>query len=216
MKIVAGLAVLIASAFGASAVAADEGSWLVRARATYMMVDNGNSQTFVDPALGELNAANKWLPEFDVTYFFTKNVAAELILTYPQQDNLSFAGAAIGSVKVLPPTLTFQYHFRPETTISPYLGVGVNYTIYTGVNINAVTALGVNAPIDVDRHSWGPAGQFGVDYRFAPGWLLNLDAKYIGMSANNVRITGGPLAGTQVTNLTLNPWLLSFGVGYRF
>jgi len=216
MKIVARLAVLMVSAFGASAAVADEGSWLVRARATYMMVDNGNSHTFVDPAVGELSAADKWLPEFDVTYFFTKNIAAELILTYPQQDNLSFANAAIGSVKVLPPTLTFQYHFRPEATISPYLGVGVNYTIYTGVNINAVTALGVNAPIDVDRHSWGPAGQFGVDFRFARGWLLNLDAKYIGMTADNVRITGGPLAGTKVTDLTLNPWLLSLGVGYRF
>ena len=216
MKIVARLAVFMVSAFGASAAVADEGSWLVRARATYMMVDNGNSHTFVDPAVGELSAADKWLPEFDVTYFFTKNIAAELILTYPQQDNLSFANAAIGSVKVLPPTLTFQYHFRPEATISPYLGVGVNYTIYTGVNINAVTALGVNAPIDVDRHSWGPAGQFGVDFRFARGWLLNLDAKYIGMTADNVRITGGPLAGTKVTDLTLNPWLLSLGVGYRF
>lgn len=211
------VATLIISAFSASAAMAQEGPWMVRVRALDMLVDNGNSNTAVVPALGKLEAEDKVFPEVDFTYFFTKNLAAELILTYPQKHDLKFAGTNIGSVKHLPPTLTLQYHFLPEGTIRPYVGVGLNYTRFMSVKINAAPALGgVDAPIDVDRDSWGVAGQVGVDFKVAPNWFVNLDAKYVQIKADNVRITGGALAGTKVTDLDINPWLLSVGVGYRF
>lgn len=35
----------------------------------------------------------------------------------------------VGKVWLLPPTLTFQYHFTDFGAFKPYVGAGVNYTI---------------------------------------------------------------------------------------
>ncbi len=162
---------------------------------------------------------DKWFPEVDVTYFFTRNIATELILTYPQEHDVKFANTKIGTVTHLPPTLTLQYHFLPEGTIRPYVGIGLNYTRLTSVKLNAAPALGgTDAPIDMDRNSWGLAGQVGVDFQLAPKskWFANLDVKYVQIEASDIHISGGALAGTKVTDLDVNPWLMSVGVGYRF
>jgi len=196
-----------------------DGPWLVRLRALNMHVDNDNSRTAVVPALGKAEMEDKWFPEVDVTYFFTRNIATELILTYPQEHDVKFANTKIGTVTHLPPTLTLQYHFLPEGTIRPYVGIGLNYTRLTSVKLNAAPALGgTDAPIDMDRNSWGLAGQVGVDFQLAPKskWFANLDVKYVQIEANDIRISSGALAGTKVTDLDVNPWLMSVGVGYRF
>lgn len=210
------LAVFAVSAVLATAAVAAEGPWLVRVRALDMEVDNGNSRSAVVPALGKLEAEDKVFPEIDISYFLSEHWAAELILTYPQKHDLEFAGVEIGSLKHLPPTLTLQYHFLPAGTFRPYIGAGINYTRFSDVKINGQPAVGVDSPIDVDRSSWGPAGQVGVDFQVATNWFINLDAKYVRIEAQDVRITGGVLAGTEVTDLDIDPWLLSLGIGYRF
>ena len=196
-----------------------DGPWLGRLRALNMHVENDNSRTAVVPALGKAEMEDKWFPEVDVTYFFTRNIATELILTYPQEHDVKFANTKIGTVTHLPPTLTLQYHFLPEGTIRPYVGIGLNYTRLTSVKLNAAPALGgTDAPIDMDRNSWGLAGQVGVDFQLAPKskWFANLDVKYVQIEANDIRISSGTLAGTKGTDLDVNPWLMSVGVGYRF
>ena len=92
------------------------------------------------------------MPEFDITYFFTPNIAAELILTYPQKHDVELGGTGIGSVKHLPPTLTLQYHFNPTGTIRPYVGLGANYTRFSSVDLDAGTVLGGSVPLRIDRN----------------------------------------------------------------
>jgi outer membrane protein len=36
------------------------------------------------------------MPELDISYFFTPNFAAELILTYPQKHDIRSNGSALG------------------------------------------------------------------------------------------------------------------------
>lgn len=224
-KAIALTALVAAGSLAAPVAQAADGPLMMRVRALSMRVDNDNSRTSVVPALGRLEAENRVFPEIDFTYFITPNIAAELILTYPQKHDLEFAGVHIGSVKHLPPTLTLQYHFIPDGTVRPYVGAGINYTRFMSAHINARPALaalgvnggaGVDAPIDLDRNSFGLAGQVGVDFKVADKWFINLDVKYVKIDADNVRITGGPLKGTKVTDLGIDPWLYSVGVGYRF
>lgn len=216
MKKSMAMATLCLLAVGAGSACADEGPWLVRLRALDMKVDNENDITPVTTAYGKVDVENKWFPELDVSYFFTPNIAAELVLTYPQKHDVKLGSVDIGSLKHLPPTLLLQYHFCPEGTVRPYVGAGINYTHFSSVDLNAAPAVGADAPLRLDTSSWGLAAQVGVDFKVAPNWFVNLDAKYVQIDANDIRVKSGAAAGTLVTNLTVNPWLLSVGAGYRF
>ena len=74
--------ILIAAAVGmlvAGSVVAQESPWLVRARAVHLNMANTN-----DTSVDGLTVNDKTIPEVDISYFFSKNIAAELILTVPQ------------------------------------------------------------------------------------------------------------------------------------
>ena len=118
--------ILIAAAVGmlvAGSVAAQESPWLVRARVVNLNMANDTNTT----ALAGVGANDKTIGEVDVTYFFNKNVAAELILTLPQTQAVdSTAAGYLGTFKHLPPTLTLQYHFTNFQGFKPYVGAGLN------------------------------------------------------------------------------------------
>jgi len=200
MKQIIGLAVIIGTVFGAapSAQSAD-GPWMVRGRLVEFQPANAQ-----DPALGVV-VEDKAFPEVDITYFFSKNIAAELILTYPQTRGVTVNGTNIGSVKALPPTLTVQYHFRPDAIFRPYVGVGVNYTLFSSVNL-------AGGAIDIDRSSVGPSFQVGWDVKMENAWFLNFDIKKIYVKTD----VKDAATGNKLTTLHIDPVVIGFGVGYRF
>lgn len=185
----------------ASAQAApDTGDWLVRLRATYLQSANKDST-----GLG-LEINDKTLPELDITRFFTPNLAAELVLTYPQKQTLSANGeggrADIGSLKHLPPVLSLQYHVTGLPGFRPYVGAGVNYTRFSSVNLPA--------GVSIKKNSFGAALQAGVDVPVADGWLVNADIKKVQIK------TDVSAAGAKIGTFKVDPWLFSVGVGKRF
>ena len=137
-------AVALATSAGAFAQQ-KEGPWMMRIRAVNLDMDNKSSAgegalTNALPA-NTIAASDKTIPEVDFTYFFTKNIAAELILTYPQKHTVNVNALALGNVgsfKHLPPTLSLQYHFTGLQGFKPYVGAGVNYTKISSVDIVAM------------------------------------------------------------------------------
>jgi outer membrane protein len=193
--------ILIAAAVGmlvAGQVAAQESPWLVRARVVHLDMANKDSTGL------NLTVDNKVIPEVDVSYFFNKNVAAELILTVPQQQTVSASGADIGNFKHLPPTLTLQYHFTNFNGYKPYVGAGVNYTKVNQVNLVTGHKL--------DGDSLGAALQVGVDVPLTKQVSLNFDVKKVYLQTGVYDGTTGVKAGT----LKLDPVLVGVGLGYRF
>jgi len=192
-------AVAAASLAAPVASQAAEGPWLVRARAVYLDAANKDSIDITDVSIN-----NKWLPEVDFTYFFTPNIAAELILTYPQKQDVSSTahGGKIGTLKHLPPVLSVQYHFIPEGKVRPYVGAGINYTRFSSVDLPS--------GFTVDKNSFGPAFQAGVDIELTKGIFLNFDVKktYI---RTDLKSNGASLGTIKV-----DPVLWGVGVGYRF
>lgn len=204
MKNQTALSRLIAAALAVAAMApvaaqADEGNFLVRARAVGIAPAN-DGQNVLN---AEVTLNKKVIAEVDFTYFITPNLAAELILTYPQKHTVSINGVAAGSLKHLPPTLTAQYHFLPTGQFRPYVGAGVNYTNITAVNL----PLNLN----LDRGSFGFAIQAGVDVQVAPQVFVNFDIKQVNIETK-LRTAAGDEAGT----VKVNPVLVGVGVGYRF
>jgi outer membrane protein len=207
------LAVAVASCLALPAVAADEGPWMVRVRALYL--DPADKSDAI-PALGvpsdAITVSDKWFPEVDISYFFAKNWAAELVLTYPQehdvtvQESVLGGPATIGTFKHLPPTLSLQYHFSPDSNFRPYVGAGVNLTWITDVDLVIPTV----GRLDTDDTSWGAALGVGFDYKLDKNLFLNFDVKkvYIG--------TDVYLDGNKVTSIDIDPILYSVGLGWRF
>lgn len=191
----------VATFFIATAVPAfaQEGSFMVRVRALSMQVDNGNSP---DVAAAKISINNKIFPEIDFVYGITKNISAELVLTYPQKHDVKLNGANIGSVKHLPPTLTLQYQFASGSTVNPYVGAGVNYTRFMSVNLPT--------GITLDKSSVGGALQAGIDFEIAKNTYLNLDYKYVKIG------TDVNVGAVKLTKLAIDPSLISVGIGWKF
>lgn len=180
------------------AVQAQESPWLVRVRAVNLDPANKDNVT------GDLTLNDKVIPEFDISYFFTPNLAAELILTYPQKHDLSSdaLGGKLGTLKHLPPTLSLQYHFTELGAFKPYVGAGLNYTRFSSVDLAA--------GLGVEKSSVGLALQAGVDYALDKNWSLNFDVKKVKIE------TDVKQNGAKLGTLKVDPVLIGVGVGYRF
>lgn len=172
---------------------------------------------------GDVAISNNFIPELDFTYFFTKNIAAELILGTTKHDvhttgsNLSPIGGPtsadvnLGSVYLLPPTLTLQYHFYAGKVFKPYVGAGVNYTIFYNVKSGPVVK-----DVKYDN-AFGYAFQAGFDLMITDKYFINVDAKKIFLNTD-VKVDASNLATglTIPAKVDINPLLLGFGVGMKF
>jgi len=186
--------------------------WLFRLRALGVVTD---SKVSVDGTPLSARTTNSVVPELDVTYFFNKNFAAELVLgATPHWVKLaqpaSLSGFNLGNTVLLPPTLTFQYHFTDLGPIKPYIGVGVNYTWFLGTTGQGLDALSI-------RSNVAPAFQVGADYFINEHWGINVDVKKLLLRTS---YTGNATTALGVPYIhgsaRIDPWLIGAGVSYRF
>lgn len=130
--------------------------------------------------------------------------------------NLTAVGGAAsanvdsGSVWLLPPTLTTQYHFNYDR-FRPYVGAGVNYTIFYSVNAeNAIKAVCYD-------NAFGVAFQGGIDYDLNDKCFLNIDAKYILLNTDVTVDASNLAAGLSIpAKVDINLLLIGFCIGMRF
>ena len=195
--ILTAMALAAASLISTQAFAqAKEGPWMVRVRAVNLASANTDST-----GLG-LTVSDLVLPEVDFSYFFSPNLAVELILTVPQEHDVKSNGTKLGTLSQLPPTLLAQYHF-PMNGYKPYLGAGINYTKFTTSDIGGGT-------VTPDSSSWGAALQVGVDVPLSGNMYLNFDVKKVFIKTN---INAG---GNSLGTLRVDPVLFGVGLGWRF
>jgi len=179
---------LIAAAALACAAAAPAfaGDFMVRARA--LQLEPANEGLGVGASV-QVNTKTIW--EIDASYFVTSNVALEVIAT---------------TLRHLPPTLTVQYHFAPtNATVRPYIGAGINYTHFSAVNLAG--------GLDIQRHSWGTALQFGADFPITQNLSFNVDFKKIDI---RTKVYSDSTHATELGTIKVDPVLFGIGIGYRF
>jgi len=210
------IAGLVAAAFTVPALAQQEGNWMVRARVVNLDMTNKSDagSGALTPALLPADAvkvSDKAIPELDITYFFTRNIAAELVLTYPQRHTVNIStgplAESLGSFKHLPPTLLLQYHFLPDGQFRPYVGAGINYTRISSVSLRSNIA---GANLQLESSSVGGALQAGLDVRLSKNMFLNFDLKKIYISSDIM------VNGTKSSAVKLDPVALGVGIGWRF
>ncbi len=195
--------------------------WIVRLRGIVVAPDDSSGDVAINgTAVGGsgVGVDEDTTPELDITYMLTRNIGIELILA--TSNHTVTARGALGGLDdvintdVLPPTLTLQYHFNPEGTIRPYVGVGVNYTKFYSEK--------VRGPLDIPGSSirldssLGLAAQLGVDYMLQDNWFVNADIKYIKIDTT-ARFSGTPTASDNVeVDVDIDPIVVGLGFGKRF
>lgn len=229
------LVLALAAAFLPTLAQAEAGDWVVRLRATNINPSEssklgektaeaygpGLATALYGSTSANLEVDSNTIPELDISYYFTKNIAAELILALGTKHdvNTSSAGAALfskklGEVNLLPPTLTLQWHFNPDQTFDPYVGAGLSYIRAMENGLTAHTALG-DQPIRIDRNNWGTALQAGIDINLQDRWLLNFDVKKIFFDTD-VKLNVNNTGWNKIDKLDIDPWVVSVGFGKKF
>ncbi len=184
------------------------GTFMVRVRAIGVIPEDFSSSVSVIG--GHVDVTATPAPEVDFSYFLTDNIAAELIAASTRH-SVSASGTIlgkvdVGSVWVLPPTLTAQYHFMPHSRFSPYVGAGLTVAFFYDSQPATPTVTKVGLSNNV-----GPAIQAGFDYNVSGHWFANFDVKQIFLNTT-ARINGGGI----VAKTALSPTVVGAGIGYRF
>ncbi len=180
--------------FGDSAPGEQKGDWIVRAGFSQVNPEKENLQPILDgtPLVSTLVVDSDVSFTFDITKMFTNHFGVELLAAYPfthgidaKPYNGNINTARLGYTDHLPPTLSLVW--RPmddKATLQPYVGAGVNYTMFSGEKLrgDTLSALGLpsQSKLSLDD-SVGMAGVVGLDW--FPGeakkWFLNAQARYI-------------------------------------
>ena len=153
---------------------------------------------------GKTQVSDSFIPEADLTYFLTSNIAIEAIAAVTKHSVSNSVAGPVANVWLLPPTVTAQYHFDPSGAIRPYVGAGINYTFF----YDAHSAL----PNISFANNLGWALQGGADVPLGDGpYFLNFDAKKLFLGTT-IKAAGGAVRASA----SLDPWLVGAGVGMRF
>ena len=188
--------------------------WQVRLRGVGVVTPNQSAKIGIIG--GDVQISDAFIPELDFTYFFTEHFAAELILGTAKHDvkaiNTIAGDIDLGSAWLLPPTLTAQYHFytSDEKIFKPYIGAGVNYTLFYNVKSGAV------ADVKYDN-ALGYAAQVGFDLMLDDTFFINVDAKRLFLSTDVTVDATNLVPGLVVpAEVDIDPWLFGIGVGMKF
>lgn len=182
-----------------NATAAEKGDWQVRLGVHMVEPKSDNN------AIVEVDGATS--VTFDITYRINSNWAVELLAALPFTHDIALIGGpTVGEADQLPPTLSIQYHFMPDGRIHPYVGAGVNWTIFFKEDLFGPLA-GSKLVLD---DSIGLAGQIGVDFDLQGPWFVNVVARYIQLS------TDAEIDGASIGHIELDPWAFSLSMGRRF
>ncbi len=200
-------AALAAGLLAGTAQAYEAGNWLFRIGA-YGVFPESDNMTNVLGTGATLNVDDGYSLGFNFTYMINPNIGIELLLALPFNHDITLSGGAgkVAETDQLPPTLSIQYHFMPENSVRPYVGIGLNYTTFFNTDTKGALE-GTSLKLD---NSWGVAGQFGIDIDVAPNWFVNADIRYIGIS------TDATLDGKGIGTVDINPWVVGLTVGTRF
>ncbi|MCC4234312.1 outer membrane beta-barrel protein [Sphingobium soli] len=213
------LAAAGAAVFASAPAQAKQGDILVRLRGI-VVAPNEKSGSVLPAFPGEkVSIDNAVAPEIDVTWMASDHIGFELIAATTKHSASGRTGTTgsigkLASTWVLPPTLTAQYHFLPDAPVRPYVGAGVNYTLFYSEDASGALESAVGQTKVHMSDSFGWAAQAGVDIDLNDRLFLNIDVKYIDIDTTARLSTTA--AGVQKVHIDLDPLVFGIGVGMRF
>jgi|CXWL01.1.fsa_nt_gi outer membrane protein len=179
---------------GTALQAQEKGTWLLKLGAHNVdpKSDNGS---LAGGAL-DVTVASNARPSVMLEYFVGNNIGIEVLAAWPFRHDIELNGVPAGTVDHLPPTLSVQYHFNPEGKVSPFLGAGINYTLFFSEEPAGPIA---GADLELDS-SFGLAAHAGLDFRLNDKWSLGVDARWIDIDTD-VSVNGANVGTVEIDPL---------------
>lgn len=188
---------LLAGTAGA-ALAQSQGEWTLGLGVGYLEPDSSNGTLAGQAAtVGDDTQAI-----ITAEYFIRDNIGIELLAATPFKHSIALGGTNIGETKHLPPTISLNYHFANNSAWTPYVGAGLNYTVF----FDESTALG---DLDIDD-SFGLSVQAGVDYALSDKAAMRLNVRYFDIESDV------KLDGADIGKVEIDPFLIGISYVQRF
>lgn len=186
-------------ALAGAAQAAEPSPWIFRIGAHDVAPKSNNH--------GVVNVDDAKTLTFNLTRMLNQHWGVELLAALPFEHDINLnGGGKVADVKHLPPTLSLQYHFSPEAKFRPYLGLGLNATIFFSEHTSGALD-GQDLELDT---SFGLATQAGLDFDISDNWFLNADVRWLDID------TDAKLQGTSLGSVAIDPFTFGISVGRRF
>ena len=158
-------------------------------------------------AVGPINVDGNARPTLTFEYFVADRVGLEVLASWPFEHDINLAGVGkVAETKHLPPTVSLQYHFDTGSSLTPFVGAGVNFTYFFDDDGKGVLA---GVPVDLDE-SWGFALHAGIDYALSDKSALRFDVRYIDIETD-VSVGGAPIGKVKI-----DPWVAGAAYVYKF
>jgi outer membrane protein len=172
--------------------------WTVRLGVHDIDPTGGSSST----AAGAVSVKSKVGPTLNLDYRVCTYLTVDVLGALPYTHDIKLNGNVVGSTRQLPPTVTLQYHPLADSAVDPFVGAGVNRTFFFNESLP-----GANLQLS---NTWGFTAQGGVDWKFAPSWVLGADLRYIQIEPD------ASVNGTPIGKVKIDPLAYGVNVGYRF
>ncbi|MRU14348.1 OmpW family protein [Roseovarius sp. A21] len=183
------------TAVAAPALAQEKGDMLLGLGIGYIQPTDSYSGTPGTPLRVDGNAR----PTLTFEYFIADNIGIEVLAATPFEHDIETPAGDIGKTKHLPPTVSLQYHFTNNSSMTPFIGAGINYTTFWDDRLNS------GAPLKLDD-SWGYALHAGIDFAVSEKAAIRTDLRYIDIE------TDASSGGTALGKVKIDP--VVFGVSY--
>lgn len=178
-----------------SALAYDANDWIVKFGAASVQPDG-------DGALdGAIDVKDDTQLGLTVSYMLNEHWAVNLLAATPFTHDIELNGTKVGEASHLPPTLSLQYHILPERKVNPYVGAGINYTVF----FDEKSTLG---DLSLDS-SVGVALELGVDVSLAERWGVNAAVWNMDIESD------AKLDGNKLDRVQIDPWVFMLAATYE-
>lgn len=182
------LALLASVALGAPALAQSAGEMTLGFGLGFVNPKSDNGTV----AGGATEIDSNARPTVTFEYFIRDNLGVELLAALPFKHDINVGGSKVGVTKHLPPTLSLNYHFPTGGALTPFVGLGVNYTVF----FEDRSPLG---DLKIDN-SLGLAAHVGMDYAISEKGAVRLDLRYIDIDSD-VKLNGVKVGSVEVDPL---------------
>jgi outer membrane protein len=191
LKLLCPLAAAAALFTATPALAQEAGDWTfgLGAHVVAPKSDNGS----LAGGAFEADVGDSWRPTITAEYFFRDNWGVEVLASWPFKHDIELNGVKAGSTEHLPPTVSVQYHFTGNETVKPFIGAGVNYTIFFSQDTTGPLA---GADLDLDN-SFGLALHGGLDFAVGTNKYVRLDARWIDIDTD-VKVNGADVGTVNI------------------